>query len=145
MKSSTGTFAGVPTASWGNGTRRKSTSPRLPRSPRRASWARRSRGPYSASRSVFKRIDWKLPEVIYDKKSFVDRVKDSVPDRILGSSVKDIRSYDGIKIVLIDDSWLLLRPSGTEPKLRIYSETASGKRTEGMLKAGQRLARNYFR
>jgi len=46
----------------------------------------------------------------------------------LGDTEKTIQSLntiDGIKIVLEDDSWLLLRPSGTEPKFRYYFEVVS--------------------
>ena len=39
--------------------------------------------------------------------------------------VKEVKSQDGVKFVLGDDSWLLFRLSGTEPILRIYSEATS--------------------
>jgi len=32
---------------------------------------------------------------------------------------------DGVKYVMDDDSWLLIRPSGTEPVLRVYAEGRS--------------------
>ncbi|MCB9058353.1 MAG: phosphomannomutase [Calditrichae bacterium] len=39
--------------------------------------------------------------------------------------VKSINTIDGLKINLDDDSWILLRPSGTEPKFRYYYEVVS--------------------
>ena len=46
-------------------------------------------------------------------------------------------AVDGVKLVLADGSWLLVRPSGTEPKLRVYAETTSEERLELLLTAGQ--------
>ncbi|HIJ59665.1 MAG TPA: phosphomannomutase [Nitrospirae bacterium] len=37
--------------------------------------------------------------------------------------VKEIITVDGIKIILEDDSWFMIRPSGTEPKVRFYIES----------------------
>jgi hypothetical protein len=39
--------------------------------------------------------------------------------------VENVRSDDGFKFNLADGSWVLLRVSGTEPLVRIYSEAAS--------------------
>ncbi|MCU0509485.1 MAG: hypothetical protein MUC34_14040, partial [Anaerolineae bacterium] len=36
-----------------------------------------------------------------------------------------MNTRDGVKYVLEDDSWLLIRPSGTEPVLRVYAEAHS--------------------
>jgi len=38
-----------------------------------------------------------------------------------------VNTIDGLKIILEDDSWILLRPSGTEPKFRYYFEVVSDK------------------
>ncbi len=37
--------------------------------------------------------------------------------------MREVRSNDGVKYLLADDSWLLIRPSGTEPVLRVYAES----------------------
>jgi phosphomannomutase len=47
------------------------------------------------------------------------------PTQIAGIGVKAIGNQDGIKLYLEDGSWVLLRPSGTEPLMRIYLETNS--------------------
>lgn len=44
------------------------------------------------------------------------------PDRLAGSQVMSRISIDGVKFVLEDGSWVLIRPSGTEPLFRIYAE-----------------------
>lgn len=42
-----------------------------------------------------------------------------------GRHVKRTDRTDGLKLVLDDDTWLLMRPSGTEPVVRIYTEAAT--------------------
>jgi phosphomannomutase len=55
--------------------------------------------------------------------------------------VKDVITIDGIKVIFEDDSWLLIRPSGTEPKVRFYVETRSPDELDGMIKTAERLTR----
>jgi phosphomannomutase len=43
--------------------------------------------------------------------------------------------------VLEDGSWLLVRPSGTEPKLRVYAEAGDRDRVEELLESGAELVR----
>ena len=45
-------------------------------------------------------------------------------------TVKDVITVDGTKLVFDDGSWLMIRPSGTEPKVRFYIEarTEEGKK-----------------
>lgn len=45
-------------------------------------------------------------------------------ERIAGATVQDFQTLDGFKHI-VDGGWLLVRPSGTEPVLRIYSEATS--------------------
>jgi len=54
---------------------------------------------------------------------------------IAGLKVVDWDFSDGVKHTLEDGSWLLVRQSGTEPVLRIYSEAPSGKQAEKLVKA----------
>lgn len=57
-----------------------------------------------------------------------------------GHRVKEVKSQDGVKFILDDDSWLLFRLSGTEPILRIYSEATSQELAESLVKHGKDLA-----
>ena len=43
-------------------------------------------------------------------------------DALAGRPVTSVERLDGVKLNLADDAWLLVRPSGTEPLLRIYCE-----------------------
>lgn len=68
-------------------------------------------------------------------------LKDHPPAKLLGSPVVDIKSYDGVKFIARDTSWLMLRGSGTEPVLRIYAESKSDAGAQSLLRLGVRLAR----
>jgi phosphomannomutase len=62
-----------------------------------------------------------------------------LPDTVAGVTVSEMNETDGFKILLMDGSWLLMRPSGTEPKLRVYAEAATQNRVDELLIAGQKL------
>jgi len=64
------------------------------------------------------------------------------PKELEGQSVKEIKSSDGMKFILEDDSWLLFRLSGTEPILRIYSEATSQALADALVAKGKALAFN---
>lgn len=48
---------------------------------------------------------------------------------------------DGVKAVLDDGSWFLIRPSGTEPKVRFYVETRSSEDLKDIIETAERLTR----
>lgn len=60
------------------------------------------------------------------------------PASVGGRKVKSINRIDGVKIIFEDDSWLLVRPSGTEPLVRIYAESESAKDVEVLLEQGRK-------
>jgi len=62
------------------------------------------------------------------------------PTSLLGSEIVDIKSFDGVKFIAKNGSWLMLRGSGTEPVLRIYAEAPSQSAVNELLKLGQNLA-----
>lgn len=64
----------------------------------------------------------------------------SDPTEIGGRKVAGINRIDGVKFVFDDGSWMLMRPSGTEPVVRIYAESESKKDLEVLLEQG----RNYL-
>jgi phosphoglucomutase len=66
-----------------------------------------------------------------------EKIKEE-PTAIDGRKVKSINRIDGLKIIFEDDSWLLVRPSGTEPLVRIYAESESAKDMEVLLEQGRK-------
>ena len=51
----------------------------------------------------------------------------SPPDRFAGRKVRSVNQIDGLKLLLDDGSWILVRESGTEPVARVYFEAHSRK------------------
>lgn len=77
----------------------------------------------------------------FDKKELTVRLTKEAPQRILSHKVTHVNNNDGVKYLLDDDSWLLIRPSGTEPLLRIYAEARTQEEVPQLLAAGAGLAR----
>ncbi|MBF0594201.1 MAG: phosphoglucomutase/phosphomannomutase family protein [Candidatus Omnitrophica bacterium] len=62
-------------------------------------------------------------------------------ETVLGKKVVGVKDYDGVKLELADDSWIMVRASGTEPILRAYAESKSPKRTKELLDFALELAK----
>lgn len=60
---------------------------------------------------------------------------------ICGKQVLEIDRRDGIKFYLEGDTWVMMRPSGTEPLVRIYAEAASTEDVEALLDAAEKLVK----
>jgi len=56
--------------------------------------------------------------------------------------VKDIISIDGLKVVFNDNSWIMIRPSGTEPKIRFYVEARSEGEKESLINFAEYITRS---
>jgi alpha-D-glucose phosphate-specific phosphoglucomutase len=89
--------------------------------------------------TVYQRDDIHLKNSI-SKDDMVKRLVQAAPAQIAGESVVKVDSYDGVKFHLADDSWLLIRPSGTEPLLRVYAEAGSEEAVKALLHKGRELA-----
>jgi len=76
----------------------------------------------------------------FDKGELTHTLTVEAPQQILQHKVVQVNNSDGVKYLLEDDSWLLIRPSGTEPVLRIYAETRSPSEVQPLLSAGAVLA-----
>lgn len=53
--------------------------------------------------------------------------------------VREVLTLDGVKIIFEDDSWMLIRPSGTEPKVRIYTECREESEKDAMFESAKAL------
>lgn len=85
------------------------------------------------------RIDTHYP---LDKRgALMEFLQKNPPGKLLRSPVAAVRSYDGVKFIAHNTSWLMLRGSGTEPILRIYAEAASDAAVRQLLKLGVSLTK----
>ncbi|MBK6750006.1 MAG: phosphoglucomutase/phosphomannomutase family protein [Acidobacteria bacterium] len=59
------------------------------------------------------------------------------PLDIAGRRIENINRLDGVKFLFENNAWMLMRPSGTEPMVRIYAESESQSDLESLLAAGR--------
>jgi len=85
------------------------------------------------------RIDTHFP--LEKRAQLMEFLKANPPAKLFRSPLAEVKSYDGVKYVAADSSWLMLRGSGTEPILRIYAEARSDADAKKLLQAGVRLTK----
>ncbi len=86
----------------------------------------------------YDRIDRRFPEEL--REATRQRIVDAKPATIGGLPVTGLDTTDGFKFLLGDDGWLLIRFSGTEPVIRVYTETTREDRVQDILQDGLRIA-----
>jgi len=85
------------------------------------------------------RIDTHYP--LEQRAALMEFLQKNPPSKLLRSPLADMKTFDGVKFVAQDTSWLMLRGSGTEPVLRIYAEAKSAAGVQQLLKLGVSLTR----
>ena len=74
--------------------------------------------------------------------SAADRLRERLqqpPGSLADLAVVEVNRLDGVKMILEDGSWLLLRPSGTEPVVRLYAEAPTESQLSAVVAAGEAL------
>lgn len=89
--------------------------------------------------AVYQRKDLRLNRPVA-KAHMTHLLTQEAPASIGGEAIIDIQTVDGVKYILADDSWLLIRPSGTEPVLRVYAEGRSAEMVRALLGYGEQVA-----
>ncbi len=84
-----------------------------------------------------RRLDIHLSESA--KAAVLEKCRTTSVERIGVFKVNEIRKTDGFKFILENGSWFLIRPSGTEPLVRIYFETNSTESLEELVANVQQL------
>jgi phosphomannomutase len=85
------------------------------------------------------RIDTHFP--LEKRGALMEFLKNNPPEKLLRSPLKEAKTFDGVKYVAEDSSWLMLRGSGTEPVLRIYAEAKSDADAQKLLQLGVALTK----
>ena len=89
--------------------------------------------------AFYERTDLRLSRPIA-KKEMTEFLTNQSPAEIGGEKVAEISQRDGVKYIMADDSWLLIRPSGTEPVLRVYAEGRTQNMVRALLGYGEQVA-----
>jgi len=85
----------------------------------------------------YERIDSHLPKG--KRQAIIDRLASGSIDTIAGGKVTRVDTTDGFRFFLADESWLLIRGSGTEPLVRLYAEGESLEKVRNLLNEGKRI------
>ncbi len=99
-----------------------------------------------AGPSYYLRVDVHVERAAYPetrRRLLVDLAAET-PTELAGRPVArtvPLDTGDGFKFFLADGSWLLVRASGTEPLVRVYTEATSAELRDTLLVAGERLVR----
>ena len=90
--------------------------------------------------AFYERKDLRLSHPVA-KSQMSQRLENEAPAEIGGESITRISIVDGVKYIMADDSWLLIRPSGTEPVLRVYAEGRSPQMVKALIGYGEQVAK----
>src|SRR5262249_45835560 len=99
-----------------------------------------------AGPSFYRRIDVHVDRGIYDetKQRLLGDLREGAPASPGGhltARAVPLEPHGGFKFFLDDGTWLLIRASGTEPLVRVYTEATTPELREAMLVAGEQLVR----
>lgn len=89
--------------------------------------------------TCYERRDLRLARPV-NKKELTARLVQDAPAAIGGITVEQVQSNDGVKYLMADGGWLLIRPSGTEPVLRVYAEAPEPGALSALMGFGQGIA-----
>lgn len=102
--------------------------------------------PSELLQEVFKKVGthyYKRNDVTFEpsrRQEIINTVSNAKVESILGIKVDRVRTGDGFKYYLSDGSWVLIRFSGTEPLLRIYTETDTREKVDALLSEAAKIA-----
>ena len=74
-----------------------------------------------------------------DEKKKLGSLESSPPGKVGGKRVESVNAIDGIKLILGNGSWILIRESGTEPLARVYVEGKSEEEVASLARAAREL------
>jgi alpha-D-glucose phosphate-specific phosphoglucomutase len=86
----------------------------------------------------YERVDVTFPSEKRDQVRA--RVEKEKPTRLAGLAVTGMDTKDGFRYWLEDGGWMLIRFSGTEPIIRVYTETTHQDKVQDILQGGLKLA-----
>ena len=99
-----------------------------------------------AGPSYYRRIDVHVERQLYDgvKQRLLVELAATPPTELAGEGIartQALSTKDGFKWFLADGSWLLVRASGTEPLVRVYTEASSPDLRDALVLTGEKVVR----
>ena len=99
-----------------------------------------------AGPSFYQRVDIHVDRALYPavKDRLLVELVERAPTELAGQPVTrtvELTTGDGFKFFIADGSWLLVRFSGTEPLVRVYTEATSEAAADACVRAGEALVR----
>jgi phosphomannomutase len=85
------------------------------------------------------RIDIEMPERRRD--DLMETLRESPPRQLGDEEVVKVDLRDGVKVITADDTWMLVRASGTEPLVRVYIEARSKESFDKARKAALKIVK----
>ncbi len=89
--------------------------------------------------AFYQRSDLRLSHPV-SKETMSHVLVEDAPVEIGGEKVTGVSTVDGVKYLIADGSWMLIRPSGTEPVLRVYAEGRTPQMVQALLGYGEQIA-----
>lgn len=90
-------------------------------------------------------LEWLYKQVNLPVSVDLSRLGDQVDEYFSKYRIVERRTLDGLRIIFKDKSWVMFRPSGTEPKTRIYCEAKDELRLAELVDASKSLVERLAR
>lgn len=89
---------------------------------------------------AYNRDDLKVPDA--KKKDIINKCKENYYESFGNYKIKDAQAVDGYKYFFSDEEWIMIRPSGTEPVLRVYAQAPDMTGVRSLLDAAKETLLN---
>ena len=90
-------------------------------------------------------LEWIYRQVNLPVSVDLARVGEQIDEYFSKYRIVEKRSLDGLRVVFKDKSWVMFRPSGTEPKTRIYCEARDELRLAELVETARSLVERLAR
>ncbi len=88
---------------------------------------------------IIRDVPWKYRQVNLKVQVRMSALKENAKDAFRKFRVWDERTLDGYKLVFSDGSWVMFRPSGTEPITRLYCESKDQQTLDALVQQGTQI------
>jgi len=86
--------------------------------------------------TILRELQWRYRQINLDAAVSMSVLVNNAREIFRKFRVKEERRLDGLKLVLADGSWVMFRPSGTEPKVRLYCESKDQQQLDAIVELG---------